>query len=239
MARSTAARNADDPDRLAHERAFVPSEYTGLLIGALRTAMLASPAASVLELGTGSGAVLAAAILSGAKSVTGVDVEEDAVTTTRSVLAGLGVPHDIHCGDMWAPVAGRRFDLIVANLPHFPMDTPDTPGRHATWSYGGTDGRLLLDGFLARLPDHLAVPHGRALVTHNAFVGLPATGCRAAAAGLRLKVVCTTTVHIPPAKAARLSARARQGQAGSHLHQFGPYLFGDVHVIELSWPSGA
>src|ERR1051326_3366662 len=22
-------------------------------------------------------------------------------------------------GDMWLPVAGRRFDLIVANLPHF------------------------------------------------------------------------------------------------------------------------
>ncbi len=236
MSSSTVANNASDPARPTHERAFVPSEYTGLLIGALRDAMLAKPAASVLEIGTGSGAVLAAAVLSGAATVTGVDVEEAAVRTARSLLTGLGAAHDIHCGDMWAPVTGRTFDLIVANLPQFPMDSPDTPDRFKTWSYGGPDGRLLLDRFLQHLPSHLAVPHGRALMTHNAFAGLSATQRLAAAAGVQLRVVCTTAVHIPPAKAARLSAHARQTHAGTCLHQFGPYLFGDVHVIELCWP---
>ena len=52
---------------------------------------------------------------------------------------------------MWLPVAGRRFDLIVANLPHFPMERSDVPGRLPTWSAGGTDGRALLDPFLEGL----------------------------------------------------------------------------------------
>ena len=33
---------------------------------------------------------------------------------------GHGGSAELHRGDMWQPVAGRRFDLIVANLPHFP-----------------------------------------------------------------------------------------------------------------------
>ena len=45
------------------------------------------------------------------------------------------------------------------------------PGRLPTWSAGGADGRALLDPFLEGLAAHLA-PGGRAVITHNAFVGL-------------------------------------------------------------------
>jgi hypothetical protein len=48
---------------------------------------------------------------------------------------------------MWRPVAGRRFDLIVANLPHAALIDPRLPGRRPTWSGSGEDGRGLLDPF--------------------------------------------------------------------------------------------
>ena len=74
----------------------------------------------VLEIGSGSGVVLAVLGALGAGSVCGIDIEEDAIEASSRLLARLG--HDnaeFLQGDMWRPVTGRRFDLIVANLPNF------------------------------------------------------------------------------------------------------------------------
>ena len=72
---------------------------------------------------------------------------------------------------MWLPVGGRRFDLIVANLPHFPMERSADPGPPAELERRRRRRPALLDPFLEGLAGHLA-PGGRALITHNAFVGL-------------------------------------------------------------------
>ena len=74
---------------------------------------------------------------------------------------GHGATAELHRGDMWQPVAGRRFDLIVANLPHFPMEPVEVAGRLPTWSAGGADGRCLLDPFLEGLAEHLAAGRPR------------------------------------------------------------------------------
>ena len=83
---------------------------------------------------------------------------------------------------MWRPVAGRRFDLIVANLPNSPHPQVSISGRPPNWSAGGPDGRLLVDAFIDGLAAHLA-PGGRALMTHNSYIGLDRT--REAAASAR------------------------------------------------------
>ena len=145
----------------------------------------------MLEIGCGSGVLLAAAGRLGAAALCGVDLEPAAVATTRTLLLDLDLAAaiEVHQGDLFAPVHGRRFDLILANLPHFPMEPAPIGDRLPTWSSGGADGRRLLDPFLAGLGDHLA-PGGRAVIAHNAFVGLEATRRAAQRDGLARRGDC-------------------------------------------------
>jgi SAM-dependent methyltransferase len=106
-----------------------PSEYTAALIEALTGMRRFVQDAAVLEIGCGSGVVLAALAGLGAASLCGVDREDQAIRTAEILLESVGAEAELHCGDLWQPVAGRRFDLVVANLPHFPTDSCDFPGR--------------------------------------------------------------------------------------------------------------
>lgn len=191
--------------------------------------------AHALEVGSGSGVVLAALAHLGAASLCGVDVEHDAVAAGTLLLQDLGHGQrsQIHRGDMWQPVLGRRFDLIAANLPHFAMEDHEVPGRHATWSAGGPDGRRLLDPFLSGLRDHLA-DGGRAVLTHNGFVGLDASRDVLASHGLTLRVVKTVMVSIDQEKLALMTPSVLRAEEGKSIYRFGPYAFADMHVVEIA-----
>ena len=215
--------------------ALRPSEYTGALIQVLRAAPGRVRGANVLEIGSGSGVVLAALGALGAASLCGVDIEREAVAAGSRLLdeLGHGAASQFHHGDMWQPVKGRRFDLVVANLPHFPMTHGSFAGRHQSWSYGGADGRRLLDPFLEGLDRHLA-PHGRAIVAHNAFVGLEKSRKILRCHGLGLAVASTILVHIPTDKAELMTATIRDAEEGRSIHRYGPYLFADMHIVEIA-----
>jgi release factor glutamine methyltransferase len=215
-------------------RALRPSEYTAALIQVLRAQPEKVRGANVLEIGSGSAVVLAALGALGAASLCGVDIEPDAVDAGAVLLDELGhASAELHQGDMWLPVAGRNFDLIVANLPHFPMSPVEVAGRLPTWSSGGSDGRWLLDAFLEGLPVHLA-PGGRAVITHNAFVGLGRTKAIAERHGFVMRIVLTTLVYIPGDKVGRMTPAVLSAEQGRSLHRYGPYTFGDVHIVELT-----
>src|SRR5262249_33283498 len=126
----------------APPRALRPSEYTAALIQAVRVRHAWVCGRHALELGSGSGVVLAAMGALGAASLCGVDIESEAVAHSKLLLDHLGhcAIAELYQGDMWLPVSGRRFDLIVANLPHFPMEPHEFGGRLPTWSSGGTNG---------------------------------------------------------------------------------------------------
>jgi release factor glutamine methyltransferase len=215
--------------------ALRPSEYTAALIQALQARSAMVRGAKVLEVGSGSGVVLAALGELGAASLCGIDIEEDAVASGMLLLAelGHGEAAELYLGDMWLPVASRRFDLIVANLPHFPMERSDIPGRLPTWSAGGTSGRALLDPFLEGLDTHL-VAGGSALITHNAFVDLDRSREILTRHGLALRVVLTTLVYIPDDKLSRMTASLLAVQDGRTIHRYGPYAFGEVHIVEIT-----
>jgi methylase of polypeptide subunit release factors len=193
----------------------------------------------VLEIGSGSGIVLAALGSMGAAALCGIDIEPHAVAASCRLLGelGLGAVAEFHEGDMWLPVAGRRFDLIVANLPHFPMEPVPVAGRLPTWSSGGIDGRWLLDPFLEGLPVHLA-PGGRAVFTHNAFVDLDRSRAIARDHGLSLRVLLTVMVYIAEEKIARMTPRVLHGEEGRSLHRYGPYTFGEMHIVEIGAAAG-
>jgi SAM-dependent methyltransferase len=199
--------------------ALRPSEYTSALIHALRIEAAGIRGARVLEIGCVSGVVLAALGAMGAASLCGVDIEQDAIAASARLLheCGYGANVELHRGDMWRPVAGRRFDLIVANLPHFPMEPVEFAGRLPTWSAGGADGRHLLDPFLVGLAKHLA-PGGRAVITHN--VRRPRAVAQAVMKRLRSGSL-HTLVYISPEKIARMPRRFCVPRMADH-HRYGP-----------------
>jgi release factor glutamine methyltransferase len=176
----------------------------------------------VLDVGTGSGALALAAARAGARSVTAVDVSLRSVAATwlNSRLHGVAVA--VRRGDLFAPVAGRRFGLVVTNPPYVPAPTGRLP-RHRKgrcWD-AGPDGRALLDRICADVPDVLA-PDGDVLVVHSAVSGTDRTLDALDRAGLIPRVLATATVAFGPVmrtRAALLEARGliEPGQLAEEL----------------------
>lgn len=227
--------------RLSAKRkaALNPSEYTSALIQGLHMQAAFVQGRDVLEVGSGSGVVLATMARLGAKSVTGVDVEADAVLASRELLQDLGFGEitDVHCGDMWSPFVGRRFGVIAANLPHFPMPGDAVPGRLPSWSAGGFDGRRLLDPFLKGLDRHLT-DDGQAIITHNGFLDLERTRAMVAQDGFEVRELITAMVFIPPDKLARMTESVLLAAKGVSIHRYGPHAFGEVKILEVSRRAG-
>ncbi|WP_433532091.1 DUF7059 domain-containing protein [Micromonospora sp. CA-263727] len=74
------------------------------------------PVESALDLGTGSG-VQALHLSTHARRVTGTDLSRRALRFAATTAALNGQDWELLQGDMVAPVAGRRFDLVVSNPP--------------------------------------------------------------------------------------------------------------------------
>jgi release factor glutamine methyltransferase len=214
-----------------------PSDHTAALIQMLHGCPSRIAGASVLEIGSGSGVVLAAAAALGARALCGVDVEDFAIQSSARMLDDLGYGGiaELRRGDMWGPVAGRQFDLIVANLPHFPSDA-GIPGRLPTWSSGGADGRRLLDRFLEGVSDHL-VPGGSAVITHNAFVDLEKSRALVRAQGLSLHIMTTTLLYLSSVRLQRMNADLLAREAGRSIHCYGPHAFADLYIVEIVKPA--
>ena len=80
---------------------------------------LATPGARVLDVGCGSGILGIAALLCGAASVVGFDIEEEAMQVSRGnyELAGLAGHASIHLGSIPSHEApAGDFDLVLANI---------------------------------------------------------------------------------------------------------------------------
>jgi release factor glutamine methyltransferase len=138
----------------------------------------------VLEVFTGSGALAVAAAHEGAREVTAVDVSRRALVTAWINARRNGARVRLRRGDLFAPVAGERFDLILANPPYVPSPDDALPraGASRAWE-GGGDGRRLLDRLIAEAPAHLA-PGGTLLLVQSSICGEQATLDRLYAAGL-------------------------------------------------------
>jgi release factor glutamine methyltransferase len=176
----------------------------------------------VLDVGTGSGALALAAARSGASSVTAVDLSLRSVAATwlNSRLHRARVT--VHRGDLFGPVAGRRFGLVMANPPYVPAASTRLP-RHRMgrcWD-AGPDGRVLIDRICADV-QHVLAPDGDVLLVHSAICDVDLTLAALERAGLVPRVVTTATVPFGPVmrgRAAMLEARGliRPGQREEEL----------------------
>lgn len=108
-------------------------------------------ARAVLDLGTGSGvhAILAAAH---ADRAVGVDSNPRAVNFARLNATLNDAWNAVFAeGDLYRPIGGERFDLILAAPPCVPA-----PTYELRWRDGGPSGADVLRRIIASLPDYLA-----------------------------------------------------------------------------------
>ncbi|MHA6781638.1 HemK2/MTQ2 family protein methyltransferase [Pseudonocardia saturnea] len=183
---------------------------TEVLIDTMRRGGFAA-GRDVLDLGTGSGAVAIAASLAGASSVTAVDLSWRSVRATRLNARRHGARVAVEQGDLYAPVAGRRFDLIVSNPPYVPALT-ERLSRHRRsrcWD-GGTDGRAVLDRICAGAADSLT-PDGQVLLVHSALCGTQATVDALADAGFAPAVLARASIPFGPVMRSRVAMLEQRG----------------------------
>jgi release factor glutamine methyltransferase len=170
-----------------------------------------APGRTVLDIGTGSGALALAAARAGASAVTAVDLSMRSVATTwlNSRRHGAGVT--VRRGDLFAPVAGQRFDLVISNPPYVPAETDRLP-RHRKgrcWD-AGPDGRALLDRICAGVTDVLA-PGGDVLLVHSDLCGADRTLAALAREGLAAEVIARAAVPFGPVMRSRATMLEARG----------------------------
>jgi release factor glutamine methyltransferase len=130
---------------------------TGAMLAEALDERLVPRGCRVLDMGTGSGAGAVAAARWAAR-VIAVDVNPEAVRCARinALLSQVEERVEVRQGDLFAPVAGERFDVVLFNPPFF-RGRPRGLLDHA-WRSEDT-----VERFAAALPDHLATG-GSALV---------------------------------------------------------------------------
>jgi len=130
----------------------------------------------VLELGTGCGLLAILAANAGAK-VVATDINPAALKCARANAVAHGVEKsiDFRLGDLFEPVVGEHFDLVIFNPPYLPVEPEEAlcgPLDRA-WE-AGPNGRRIIDRFLRELSNHLT-PNGRVLFVQSSLANISKT----------------------------------------------------------------
>lgn len=166
---------------------------------------------SVLDVGSGTGALGIEAFRAGAASVTSVDLSRRSVLTSWLNTRLHGIPATVRQGDLFAPVLPRRFDLVLANPPYVPAPAL-LPPRHRMarcWD-AGPDGRFLLDRICAGAPSVLS-EDGVLLLVQSELADEQATLDRLEKAGLVPAVLARGRIPFGPVLRSRAPALRARG----------------------------
>ena len=112
------------------------------------------PAARALDLGTGCG-VQALHLAGHCEAVVATDLSDRALDFAHFNAALAGIDLDLRHGDLFEPVAGERFDLVVSNPPF--VITPRVDGvPHYEYRDAGLVGDGLVERLVRGVGEHLA-----------------------------------------------------------------------------------
>jgi release factor glutamine methyltransferase len=166
---------------------FRPPSDTWMLAKVLESEIADRRDSEVLDLCTGTGALAIVAARAGA-SATAIDISRRAVVNVRLNARANGVRVRTRRGDLFEPVAGRQFDVIVTNPPYVPAPDGRLPehGLERAWQ-AGLDGRVLIDRICSEVAPHLA-PGGVVLIVQSTINGEDETCARLVDAGLEADV---------------------------------------------------
>jgi release factor glutamine methyltransferase len=186
-----------------------PISDTWLLADRMREE-LAAGRRTVVDMCTGTGALAIVAAREGAEAAA-VDVSRRALASVRMNAALNGVRVEALRGDLFEPVHGRRFDLIVTNPPYVPGSSDRLPERgiERAW-YAGLGGRVLVDRICAGAVDHLT-PGGVVLIVHSSINDEEETVRRLSEAGLDASVASRHAGPLGPLFAAQAESLEQRG----------------------------
>jgi len=146
-------------DRLAHAGEAVMG-VGATTIALCRASVPTAPLDQALDMGCGAGAC-ALYLAKHVRRSIGVDINPRAAILGRINAALNRIDNvEFRVGDLFAPVADERFDLVVSQPPFVARPEGAT---EATYMFGGTRGDELAVRLLRELPPLLA-EHGRAVV---------------------------------------------------------------------------
>lgn len=174
---------------------LVPRPETELLVDLA----LERQFSSVVDLGTGSGAIALAIKKQRPRArVIAVDASAEALVVARRNADRHGLEIDFRHGRWLEPLAGERVDLILANPPYVTQDDPHLGNlRHEPLIalVSGADGLDAIREIVREAPRHLC-PGGWLLIEHG--MGQEAAVCALLAqAGLEEVDSCPDLARIP------------------------------------------
>jgi methylase of polypeptide subunit release factors len=105
---------------------------------------------SVLDLGCGTGIFACTAAAMGAREVWATDLDPQAAHCAGRNAVRNGLRINVTHGDLFEPLGGRRFDLILCNPPQ----TPAPSGAQGP-KFAGPDGLGFFEKILRDAPQHL------------------------------------------------------------------------------------
>ncbi len=149
-----------------YPRVFPPIKTisTELLLDILD--IIIRPGMKICDIGTGSGILAIYAAKKGG-IVTATDISNESIHATTINARLNKVSLRILKGDLFEPVKGEKFDLIIFNPPYFPLDKEDALGRAAC---AGKGYRTIIR-FLINLPYHLK-KNGICLITLSSLMNV-------------------------------------------------------------------
>lgn len=150
---------------------LVPRPDTEILVEAVINRMQGKEHPNIADIGTGSGAIIVAVLKNCPEALgSAVDISAAALRIARQNAARHGVEERLafYCGDLYAPLAGSCFDVIVSNPPYIPEAEiaclqPEVLTEPRNALAGGQDGL----GFYRRL-----LTQGAMLLNQGGFLAL-------------------------------------------------------------------
>jgi release factor glutamine methyltransferase len=160
-------------DFLVSPAVLIPRPETELLVDTVASWLRPNQEATILDLGTGCGAVaIVLAHLRPRAEITAVDASAPALAVARENAAGLGAPRVRFLeSDWYAALGGECFDVIVSNPPYVATDDPHLEQGDLRFEpqgalVGGADGLDCIRALVDRAPSHLK-PGGALFFEHG------------------------------------------------------------------------
>lgn len=148
-----------------HPQVYQPAEDTYLLADNLQVNRMSR----VLEIGTGTG-IIAIIAAKRASKVIATDINPHAIDcAVKNIITNKTYNVELRKGNLFEPVEGEKFDLILFNTPYLPSSTDEKSDDEldAAWN-GGLDGREVIDKFLEEVTDYLN-PDGKVQMVQSSL----------------------------------------------------------------------
>jgi len=135
-----------------HPEVYEPAEDTFLLAENLDI----QRKDEVLEIGTGTG-LIALYTAQRTKNVVATDINEQAIKCAlKNTISNKTYNVELRHGNLFEPVAGEKFDLILFNTPYLPTSEDEKLDDNLNAAFdGGMDGRDTIDQFINAVAEFL------------------------------------------------------------------------------------